>query len=196
MVEARALGFLATPNCQLIFFLPLVPTTTEPTVKMALKIRKKRDSVVNLHKLKQMLYLSEFSWVNSAIGMMLPVLLAQRSTVQVPETEGIIVVFCIIFYLIIGRFWYEIYEKLNVENAWFAWIPILNTYITFVAGDEENPVSWTILSLIPCISIIAEIKLIIAWVRIFNKLDKSPWLLLLCLIPFAAFFVFGYVALT
>ncbi len=52
MVEVRGLGFLATPNCQLIFFLPLVPTTTESTVKMALKIRKKRDSVVNLHKLK------------------------------------------------------------------------------------------------------------------------------------------------
>ncbi|MGK7920042.1 MAG: hypothetical protein AB4080_08560 [Trichodesmium sp.] len=163
---------------------------------MALKIRKKRDSVVNLHKLKQMLYLSEFSWVNSAIGMMLPILLAQRSITQVPEIEAIIVVFCIIFYLIIGRFLYEIYEKLNVENAWFAWIPILNTYITFVAGDEENPVLWTILSLIPCISIIAEIKVIIAWVRIFKKLEKSPWLLLLCLIPFAALFVFGYVALT
>ena len=63
MVEVRGWQFLATLNSQLPIniFLPLVPNTTESTVKMALKIRKKRDSVVNLHQSKQMLYLSEFS---------------------------------------------------------------------------------------------------------------------------------------
>ncbi|RQH25075.1 hypothetical protein D5R40_02950 [Okeania hirsuta] len=102
----------------------------------------------------------------------------------------------IVGYLITAFFCYKIYQKLNVEDAWFAWVPILGTYITFKAADEEKPVLWTILSYIPCLNIIAAIKSIMAWVRIFKKLDKSPWLLLICIIPFAAFFVFGYVAFT
>ncbi len=144
-----------------------------------------------------MLYLSEFSWVNSAIGMMLPVLLAQRSTTQAPpEIDAPIVVISLIGHLMLTFFCYKIYQKLYVENAWFTWIPILNIYITFLAGDVENPVLWTILYCVPCINIIAGIKLIIAWVRIFNKLNKSPWLLLICIIPYAVLFVFGYVAFT
>ncbi|MGD1713795.1 DUF5684 domain-containing protein [Dapis sp. BLCC M172] len=146
-----------------------------------------------------MLYLSEFSWVNSAIGMMLPIFLAQEATTElpeVPEVEPTQVGSGLIGYLIMAFFCYKIYQKLNVENAWFAWIPILGTYINFKAADEENPVLWTILSCIPCINIIASIKLIMAWVRIFKKLEKSPWLLLICIIPCAVLFVFGYVALT
>ena len=146
-----------------------------------------------------MLYLSEFSWVNSAIGMMLPIFLAQEATTQVPEipeVEPSQVGGGLIGYLIMAFFCYKIYQKLNVENAWFAWIPILGIYINFKAADEENPVLWTILACIPCVNIIASIKLIMAWVRIFKKLEKSPWLLLICIIPCAVFFVFGYVALT
>ncbi|NEQ35151.1 MAG: hypothetical protein F6K40_02025 [Okeania sp. SIO3I5] len=127
---------------------------------------------------------------------MLPILLAQSSRNQATGEFAVLVVGIIISYFIMGFFLYRICQKLNVENAWFAWVPILNTYIVFKAADEQEPVLWTILSLIPCISIIAGIKLIIAWVRIFNKLGKSPWLLLICLIPFAIFFVFGYVAFT
>ncbi|NEO56543.1 MAG: hypothetical protein F6K54_27775 [Okeania sp. SIO3B5] len=145
-----------------------------------------------------MLYLTEFSVVNSAVGMMSSTLLAQQGRSQTINESSFLFLSFLIFsgYLIMGFLYYKIYQKLNVENSWFAWIPILGTYITFKAADEQEPLLWTILSFIPCISIIASIKLIIAWVRIFNKLNKSPWLLLICIIPLAAFFVFGYVAFT
>lgn len=143
-----------------------------------------------------MLYLNEFSWVNSAIGMMLPILLAQEATTQQPEVEPGHAGGSLVGYLIMAFFCYKIYQKLNIENAWFAWIPILGTYINFKAADEEKPVLWTILTFIPLINIIAAIKLVMAWVRIFKKLDKSPWLLLICIIPCGALFLFGYVAFT
>lgn len=129
--------------------------------------------------------------------MMLPILLAQEVTTQAPEVDPSTSVGGLVFHLILGFLCYKIYQKLNVENAWFAWIPILGTYINFKAADEENPVLWTILACIPCINIIAGIKLIMAWVRIFKKLEKNPWLLLICLIPcLGALFVFGYAAFT
>jgi len=44
------------------------------------------------------------------------------------------------------------------------------------------------------VNFIAAIKWIIAWVKIVQKLGKSPWLLLLTLIPLAGFIVFGDIA--
>lgn len=95
--------------------------------------------------------------------------------------------YILIAYLIGAFLCWKIFEKLKIENAWFAWIPILGTYITFVAGDDESPILWIILSLIPGINIVAAVKLIIAWVRICKKLGQSPWLLLICLVPYGAF---------
>lgn len=101
----------------------------------------------------------------------------------------------IIIYVIFAFLLQKILERCRVENAWFAWIPILNTYKIFEAGDNENPVLWTILSIIPCINIVAIVFLIIAWVKICQKLGKSPWLLLLVLIPvLGAIACFGILA--
>jgi len=100
----------------------------------------------------------------------------------------------LISYLICAFFSWKIFQRLNIENAWFAWIPILGSYITFVAGEEKNPVLWTILLLVPLVNIVAAIKVIIAWVKIVQKLEKSPWLLLPTYIPLAGFIVFAYFA--
>lgn len=100
----------------------------------------------------------------------------------------------LIGYVILAYFSWTIFKKLNIENAWFAWIPILGAYITFVAGDNDNPILWTILLCIPCLNIIAIFPFIGAWIRICRKLEKSPWLLLLCIIPCVNFLVFGYLA--
>ncbi|MGL5081975.1 MAG: DUF5684 domain-containing protein [Microcoleaceae cyanobacterium] len=99
-------------------------------------------------------------------------------------------------YLISAFFCQKIFAKCGVENAWFAWIPFLGTYANFKAGDEPKPVLWTILAFIPLINIVAFIWLIRAWIRIFKKLGKSPWLLLTWLIPFGAIICLGYLAFT
>ena len=138
-------------------------------------------------------YLVGSAYFSSTLALIPPLLFAQEAYPQ-PEIGAAQIFIYLIAYLIAAFLCWKIFEKLNIENAWFAWIPILGTYITFVAGDEENPTLWTILSLIPCINIVAVVKLIIAWVRICKKLGKSPWLLLICLVPCGAFFVFGYLA--
>ena len=132
-----------------------------------------------------------------AITVSLPLFflqLTQNTNYPPPEVTGPQITGGFIGYLILAFFSWKFFQRLNIENAWFAWIPVLGSYITFVAADEENPVLWTILSVIPCVNIVAAIKLIMAWVKIVRKLEKSPWLLLICLIPCAAFFVFGYLA--
>lgn len=130
----------------------------------------------------------------TSLNFRMPFLLAQEVSAQVQLGPGQ-TLSIIILYLILGFFCWKIFEKLNVENAWFAWVPILGTYIAFVAADEEKPVLWTVLAFIPCINIVAAIKLIMAWIRICGKLNKSPWVLLACLIPFIGpIACFGYLA--
>lgn len=127
----------------------------------------------------------------------LPLLFAQLTQTAPPpvsEISGVQIISGIISYLILSFFSWKIFQRLDISNAWYAWIPILGNYITFVAGDEANPVLWTILLFIPLVNIVAAIKLIIAWINIVRKLGKSPWLLLLCLIPCVVYFVFGYLA--
>ncbi|MEB3210363.1 MAG: hypothetical protein VKL39_03385 [Leptolyngbyaceae bacterium] len=129
----------------------------------------------------------------STLALMPPILFAQQTYAE-PQLGAGQLLGGVIGYIIGAFLTWKIYQRLNLENAWFAWIPILGAYINFVAGDEENPILWTVLLFVPCINIVAVIKLIIAWVRICNKLGKSPWLLLLALIPFGAIFVLGYLA--
>ncbi|EAZ91596.1 DUF5684 domain-containing protein [Crocosphaera chwakensis] len=122
---------------------------------------------------------------------MLPLILAQ-STSGSGASSALSNLISIIVYLAGAFFCWKIYEKCGVENAWFAWIPILGTYANFQAGDEENPLLWTILLFVPCINIVAIVKLIIAWVTICRKLEKSPWLLLL--MPCFSVLILGYLA--
>ncbi|MET0113644.1 MULTISPECIES: hypothetical protein [Limnospira] len=59
-----------------------------------------------------------------------------------------------------------------------------------MAGDEDNPILWTILMFIPCVNIIAIIWFIKAWIRICKKLEKTPWLILLWIVPVVGTLVF------
>ncbi|MBS0015049.1 MAG: hypothetical protein KFF72_01540 [Arthrospira sp. SH-MAG29] len=132
-----------------------------------------------------------------AITNLVPVLLAQQNTVPqldipydtVEPNPGMFIGY-LIGYLVFSFLSWKIYQRCRVDNAWFAWIPILGTYINFVAGDEDNPILWTILMFIPCVNIIAVIWLIKAWIRICKKLEKSPWLILLCILPFVGSLIF------
>lgn len=82
---------------------------------------------------------------------------------------------------------YKIYQKLGEPNAWFAWIPILNNWIMYKAGDQSP---WWIIGLfIPFVNIVAVVFLIIAFVNIVKKLGKNPWLILLMIIPIVNFVI-------
>ena len=75
----------------------------------------------------------------------------------------------------------RIYQRLREPNAWFAWIPFLNIWIMYKAGDQSP---WWIIGLfIPLINLIAMITLLVAFIKIVKKLGKNPWLIILMIIP-------------
>lgn len=96
-------------------------------------------------------------------------------------------IFGIIGYIFGSYCFYKIYQKLGEANAWFAWVPILNTWIMLKAGNQSP---WWIIGLfIPLINLVALIFLIMAFVNIVNRLGKNPWLILLMIIPLVNFVI-------
>jgi hypothetical protein len=74
-------------------------------------------------------------------------------------------------------------KKLNYDRPWFAWIPVANTYAVLEAGEQEQPLVWALLTLVPCVGLISLIKIIPAYITICNRLGKPPailWTFLLC----------------
>jgi hypothetical protein len=127
--------------------------------------------------------------INSGISQSLLPLLAQSSEVTEstesidPVASIISTVIFIILYCFISYCTQTFLKKLGYEKAWYAWIPIANTYAILEAGEQENPLIWTIVGFIPTIGLISLIKIIPAWITICNRLGKSPailWTVLLC----------------
>ena len=84
-------------------------------------------------------------------------------------------------------------QKLGAENAWYAWIPILNIVLLFKLG-EQNP--WLILlMLIPGIgALIVGILAIIGTMKICEKRGYDKLLGLLMLVPIANLILWGMLA--
>lgn len=84
-------------------------------------------------------------------------------------------------------------QKLGAENAWYAWIPILNIILLFKLG-EQNP--WLILlMLIPGIgALIVGILAIIGTMKICEKRGYDKLLGLLMLVPIANLILWGMLA--
>lgn len=103
----------------------------------------------------------------------------------------LIIVFCFISYCT-----QTFLEKLGYEKSGYAWIPILSSYAILEAGEQEDPLIWTLISLIPYIGMISLIKIIPAYIRICERLGKPPailWTFLLCglgafIVPFVLAF--------
>lgn len=110
------------------------------------------------------------------------------------EKGGELLLSLIALYVFFSFCWQTIFNKLGQENSWFAWIPILQNYAMFKAGDEPNPLLSTILLIIPLVNILVIFNLIKAFINITKKLGKSPWLLLLLLVPLGQILLFGYLA--
>ena len=87
----------------------------------------------------------------------------------------------------------KIAKRLNHENAWYAWIPILNLVLLFQLG-EQNPVLLLLL-LIPGIgALIVGILSIIALMKVCEKRGYDKALGLLSLVPVANYVLLGILA--
>ena len=84
-------------------------------------------------------------------------------------------------------------QKLGAENAWYAWIPILNGVLLFKLG-EQNP--WLLLLLlIPGLgALIVGILAILATMKICEKRGYDKLLGLLMLVPIGNLILWGMLA--
>lgn len=102
---------------------------------------------------------------------------------------GFICCFGLIFYIYLSFCIMKIAQKLGVENAWLAWIPIVNLWIIVQCAGKEW--WWILLLFIPIISIVFAI---ILWMAIAERRGKPSWLGILMIVPIANLIVPGYLA--
>lgn len=93
------------------------------------------------------------------------------------------------YYLYFAICLMKIAKKTSTENAWFAWIPILNVILAIQIA--QKPVWWIILFFIPLANIIVSI---LVWMGIAKNLGKPDWLGILIIVPIANIIIPGYLA--
>lgn len=101
----------------------------------------------------------------------------------------VILIFFAIFYVYIALALQTIAKKTNTENAWWAWIPILN--ILLMLNIAKKPLWWIVLFLIPLVSLVMSI---IVWMAIAEARGKPNWWGILLIVPLLGLVVPGYLA--
>lgn len=100
-----------------------------------------------------------------------------------------VLVIALLVYIYMAICLMKIAKKTGMDNAWFAWIPILN--IILMIQCAQKPLWWIILFFIPLANIVA---MIIIWMAVAKNLGKPEWLGILMIVPFANLIVPGYLA--
>ena len=99
-----------------------------------------------------------------------------------------LVVFAV-FYIYFALAFQTIAKKTNTENAWWAWVPILNMLL--VLNIAKKPLWWFILLLIPLVSIVIAIIVMMA---VAEARNKPSWWGILMIVPGVNLIVPGYLA--
>ena len=89
--------------------------------------------------------------------------------------------------LMLVGYW-KVFTKIGLPG-WMGIIPFVNVYMLFKARGQREPVVWLILSLIPCVNIIAMWFLANDTAELFGK--EFGWKLFLFLIPGLSHIILG-----
>ncbi|MEW5763560.1 MAG: DUF5684 domain-containing protein [Acidobacteriota bacterium] len=113
----------------------------------------------------------------------------QQALALVTGVWGGICCFWLVFYLYFSLCLYKIAQKTGVQNAWMAWIPILQIVPLLEAGGK--PIWWILLLLVPLLNLVIGI---ILWMAVAERRGKPAWVGILILVPFVGIFVPAYLA--
>src|SRR5215467_6971408 len=102
---------------------------------------------------------------------------------------GFFMIFAIACYVYISLALQTIAQKTGTENAWFAWVPILN--IILMLNVARKPIWWIILFLIPIVNIVIAIMV---WMGVAEARNKPSWWGILMIVPVVSLIVPGYLA--
>ena len=120
--------------------------------------------------------------------MTLPLSLGWVLQDDMPALPGLgILALVLLFYVYLALCLQKIAEKTNTDNAWWAWIPILNVLLLLRIADK--PLWWILQLVIPLVNFIIAI---LVWVAVCQARGKSPWLVVGMLVPGVNLVVLGY----
>jgi tetratricopeptide (TPR) repeat protein len=94
-----------------------------------------------------------------------------------------------LLYIFFSLCLFLIAKKLNIENPWTAWIPLIQVW-TFVSSAGKAW-WWILLLLVPIVNTIVGVYL---WICITENLGRNKWLGLLMLVPIVNFVFLGILA--
>jgi Family of unknown function (DUF5684) len=139
--------------------------------------------------------LSRVSWLLVLAAVLFSagnVLAQNRDQVPAAFMGGFFLVFfiiCIAFYVYFALALQTIAQKTGTENAWLAWIPIVN--IVLMLNIAKKPIWWIILFFIPIVGIVMAI---LVWMGVAEARNKPNWWGILMIVPIANLIVPGYLA--
>ncbi|MEI9476995.1 MAG: DUF5684 domain-containing protein [Deltaproteobacteria bacterium] len=103
--------------------------------------------------------------------------------------ESTAAVIVLVFYCYSSLCLMRIAQKLDISDAFLAWIPLLNLSLLFRAADK--PVWWIVLLCIPIVNLIV---LIITFMSLCEQMGYPSGIGLLILVPLGNFILLGYLA--
>lgn len=102
---------------------------------------------------------------------------------------GFFLLIALAAYIYVALALQTIANKTNTENAWLAWIPIVNIVLMLMIA--KKPIWWIILCLIPLVNIVI---LVLVWMGIAEARNKPSWWGVLMIVPVVSLIVPGYLA--
>lgn len=121
-----------------------------------------------------------------------PAFADQGSAAAFAAASGVFLIMLLVFaagYVYVALALQKIAQRTNVENGWWAWIPILQ--IILMLNIAKKPAWWIILFFIPLVGIIFGI---ITWMGIAEAVKKPNWWGILVIVPGVNLVVPGYLA--
>ncbi len=136
-------------------------------------------------------------WLLGLLGLLVPAAatLAQEEEGRTAAIAALGAFFLVILFFALAMYVYvalalsTIAKKTNTENAWLAWIPIIN--IVLMLNIAKKPIWWIILFLVPFVNIVIAV---IVWMAIAEARGKPNWWGILTIVPVVNLIVPGYLA--
>jgi hypothetical protein len=100
-----------------------------------------------------------------------------------------VLVFAAAVYVYISLALFTIANKTHTENAWLAWIPLINIFLMLMIA--KKPLWWFLLFLIPLVNIVMSV---IVWMGVAEARNKPNWWGILTIVPVVNIIVPGYLA--
>ena len=100
-----------------------------------------------------------------------------------------LLIFAAAIYVYISLALFTIANKTRTENAWLAWIPLINIFLMLMIA--KKPLWWFVLFLIPLVNIVMSV---IVWMGVAEARNKPNWWGILTIVPMVNIIVPGYLA--